>query len=233
MRCGCEADSGVSVKTSIASPLGFADLRALLRVQTKSGQFKPTHLCQTGRMIRSVWFIVTLLALVACVDRKPPVPEPVASRGEPAEFIGMLAAHNRWRAEVGTPPLIWSDAAARLPQSWADQLAGEGCELRHNPGVIASGAWGENIFGMERGGDYEGYRRNAVQVVDNWASERQWYDADNHRCSAPAGQTCGHFTQVVSTLSSHVGCGRARCERAEVWVCNYAPPGNFVGSAPF
>lgn len=170
---------------------------------------------------------------MACVDTRPPPPIPVASPGEPAAFIGVLAAHNRWRSEFGTPPLIWSNQAARLAQGWADQLAGEGCALRHNLEVIRSGAWGENIFGLERGGAYEGYRRNAVQVVDSWAAEQEWYEADGHQCRAPEGQTCGHFTQVVSTLSTHVGCGRARCKRAEVWVCNYAPPGNFVGSAPF
>jgi len=44
---------------------------------------------------------------------------------------------------------------------------------------------------------------------------------------------CGHFTQVISTYSTHVGCGRARCETAEVWVCNYSPPGNYKGVPPY
>ena len=64
-------------------------------------------------------------------------------------------------------------------------------------------------------------------------SEGRWYDRDTHTCNAPPGSVCGHFTQVVSTYSTHVGCGRARCKTAEVWVCNYAPPGNYKGVRPY
>ena len=187
-----------------------------------------------GRLCRPFFCALGIaLILCACAERQPASPPPAAAPGEPLEFAGMLAAHNRWRAEVGTPPLVWSQAAAQLAQSWADRLADEACVLRHNAEALSSGAWGENIFAMERGGDYPGFRRRPGQVVDSWASERQWYDADHHRCEAPPGQTCGHYTQVVSTYSTHVGCGRARCPRIEVWVCNYAPPGNFSDAAPF
>ena len=144
-----------------------------------------------------------------------------------------MAAHNRWRAEVGTPPLVWSGAAARRAQDWADQLAAAGCEIRHSPGPMRGLAWGENVYGYRRGGDYEGFRRSGAEVVDRWAGEQPWYDADTHRCQAPAGNTCGHYTQVVSTYSTHVGCGRARCKAAEVWVCAYAPPGNYDDAPPF
>lgn len=185
-----------------------------------------------GRL-RRPFLCALLLACVACSEVRPPAPVPEASPGEPSEFVGMLAAHNHWRKQVGTPDLIWSASAARLAQGWANTLAGQGCDLQHNTEAMQSGAWGENIFGLRRGGDYEGYRRNAVDVVDAWASEREWYDPARHVCDAPAGQTCGHYTQVVSTYSSHVGCGRARCAHAEVWVCNYAPPGNFAGTKPF
>jgi pathogenesis-related protein 1 len=30
-----------------------------------------------------------------------------------------------------------------------------------------------------------------------------------------------------------VGCGVARSGRTEVWVCNYDPPGNYVGERPY
>lgn len=176
-----------------------------------------------------------MVLLCACMpDPLPPPPAALAAPGEPAAFAGLLAAHNRWRAEVGTPPLHWSDAAAQRAQAWAEILAGErDCAIAHNPGPGSAGLWGENVYGYRRGGDYPGWRRWPSQVVDFWAGERQWYDAASHRCQAPAGETCGHYTQVVSTYSSHVGCGRARCRAAEVWVCNYAPPGNYDDAAPF
>jgi hypothetical protein len=68
--------------------------------------------------------------------------------------------------------------------------------------------------------------------VSDWVSEQKNYDAAANKCKA--GAVCGHFTQVVSKLSSQVGCAVARDgPRREVWVCNYDPPGNFVGERPF
>lgn len=153
--------------------------------------------------------------------------------GEPAEFAGMVEAHNRWRLQVGTPPLGWSKAAAVVAQAWADELAQQGCQIRHSPGDERRTAWGENIYSYWRGGAYAGYRKSPEFVVDRWAGEGQWYDPKTHGCSAPPGAVCGHFTQVVSTYSTHVGCGRARCRSAEVWVCNYSPPGNYRGVNPY
>lgn len=182
--------------------------------------------------------IATALLMSASCQLAPgtaqPQPTPIAATAEPAAFADTLAAHNRWRADVGTPPLGWSDRAAEFAQAWADTLAREkDCAPEHSPGDARRQLWGENIFHLIRGGAYEGYRRTAPEVVDRWASEREWYDGQRHRCNAPDGEVCSHYTQVVSTYTTHVGCGRARCERQEIWVCSYSPPGNFVGLAPY
>ena len=166
----------------------------------------------------------------ACLAAAPGV---VPAPGEPAEFAGTLEAHNRWRAQVRTPPLGWSAAAARVAQTWADTLAVEGCAIRHSPGAERHRTWGENVFSYSRGGAYKGWRRTPAYVVDRWADERAWFNAQTKTCEAPAGKVCGHYTQVVSTYSTHVGCGRARCAKAEVWVCTYAPPGNYQNAAPY
>lgn len=179
------------------------------------------------------------LGLAAGCTAPPPAPLPQPQPGlvaafEPEPFTGMLAAHARWRREVGTPDLVWSDAAATVAQGWADRLAqDDACKPSHSPAAARSGIWGENIYVYWRGGDYEGFRRSPAEVVDSWASEAKWYVHDANRCDAPHGQTCGHYTQVVSTLSTHVGCGRARCPHTEVWVCEYGPPGNFQGIPPW
>ncbi len=183
----------------------------------------------------SAFVPATLLALILLGCTAPEISHPTVPRtgGEPAEFAGIVAAHNRWRRQVSTPPLSWSDNAAKQAERWAKALAKNNCEIAHSPKSERSGRWGENVFGLWRGGEYDGYRRSATAVVDSWASERQWYDAQAHRCDAPAKETCAHYTQVVSTTSMLVGCARARCPRAEIWVCNYSPPGNFADSAPF
>lgn len=173
-----------------------------------------------------------LLGLVA-LGCSPKRLAPAAAPGEPPEFAGMLAAHQRWRSEVSVGPLTWSDAAARLAQSWADTLVKENCALRHNPDPERTAAYGENIY---RAGDiflYKDYLATPDKVVDAWGSEKPWYDAKTGECSAPSGDTCGHYTQVVWRDTFSVGCGRARCEKLEVWVCNYSPRGNWVGQKPY
>jgi hypothetical protein len=152
---------------------------------------------------------------------------------EPPEFAGIVEAHNRWRRQVKVPELDWSNAAADVAQSWADELARRDCQIAHSPGDERRQTWGENVFSYWRGGAYEGWRKTPEYIVDAWTSEGRWYDRQTNTCSAPKGSVCGHFTQVVSTYSTHVGCGRARCKSAEVWVCNYAPPGNYKGVPPY
>ncbi|HKY90169.1 MAG TPA: CAP domain-containing protein [Nevskiaceae bacterium] len=177
-----------------------------------------------------------LTGLAGCTAPPPATPPspPGTRTSEPEPFVGTLAAHARWRREVGTGDLVWSDAAARVAQGWADHLARDNaCEPAHSPLAAREGIWGENVYSYWRGGTYDGYRRTPAAVVDSWASEKRWYVHASDRCVAPAGETCGHYTQVVSTYSTHVGCGRARCPSAEIWVCNYGPPGNLHGVPPW
>ena len=65
-----------------------------------------------------------------------------------------------------------------------------------------------------------------ARVVGGWYAEAERYDFSRPGFSFEAG----HFTQVVWVGTREVGCGVARCgDRAEIWVCNYGPPGNVQG----
>lgn len=71
---------------------------------------------------------------------------------------------------------------------------------------------------------------NATAGVDSWASERKSY---NWRKPGFSEET-GHFTQLVWTNTTSVGCGRTNCQGkggTDGWyvVCEYWPPGNVVG----
>ena len=130
----------------------------------------------------------------------------------------MLEAHNRIRSSVGVAPLVWSDKMAAVAQGWADQLVTEG-RLRHR----ASPRYGENLYLISGG------RATPNDVVGAWASEQADYDYGTNTCHA----RCGHYTQIVWRSTKAVGCAVARSRGIEVWVCEYYPPGNYVGQKPY
>ncbi|HUA21252.1 MAG TPA: CAP domain-containing protein [Bryobacteraceae bacterium] len=130
----------------------------------------------------------------------------------------MLAAHNAVRAQVNVPPLIWSRQLAARAQDWADFLA-RSRRFYHRPGSNL----GENIF------EISGAPASPAEVVADWASEAHDYNYRANTCRA----VCGHYTQLVWGTTREVGCAVARADNREVWVCNYAPHGNWVGERPY
>ncbi len=144
----------------------------------------------------------------------------------------LVEAHNRWRAEVGSPPLAWSADLAATASWWAENLkARRGCRMEHSPGPA-----GENLYWASPWRYADGRRRvqdvAAAQPVDRWAKEKADYDREGGRCAA--GRQCGHYTQVVWRETREVGCGKAVCDDgSQVWVCHYRPAGNIVGRRPY
>ena len=70
----------------------------------------------------------------------------------------------------------------------------------------------------------------AQNVVDSWGSEMKNYDYAGNSCHG----VCGHYTQVVWKSTTEVGCGTAVCgNKAQIWVCRYAPSGNMAGQRPY
>ena len=100
-----------------------------------------------------------------------------------------------------------------------------------------NGRYGENLYWAGAikwsDGKRELQRISPKKVVDDWSSERANYDYKNNSC--PTGKMCGHYTQVVWKSTTRVGCGVAVCDdsREQVWVCQYQPPGNWVGRKPY
>ncbi|WP_309891607.1 CAP domain-containing protein [Archangium sp.] len=146
----------------------------------------------------------------------------------------MLAAHNEVRArakpkpKTPLPPLTWSPEAARVAQAWANQ-----CQFEHNQ---KRGKFGENLAAAAPPGS-----KTDREAVLDWASEVADYSYASNKC-AP-GKMCGHYTQLVWSNTTQVGCATALCTKNSpfgaqfpkwrLWVCNYAPPGNFVGQKPY
>lgn len=151
----------------------------------------------------------------------------------PAGVDQMLAAHNAARQEVGVPDLTWSAELAEYAQAWANQLLREGGTLRHrSTSERMMSNVGENLSGSRSSAE-GGAMQHPSRVVAAWVAEQADYDYASNSCAA--GKVCGHYTQIVWRETTEVGCGVARDADAtrEVWVCNYAPAGNFVGERPY
>ena|SRR5689334_17698379 len=130
----------------------------------------------------------------------------------------MLAAHNAVRNKVGVPELVWSPELAEIAQKWAIRLVSEG-GLRHPQ----KAQYGENLYLISGG------RASPESVVQAWAAESRDYDYRSNSCRS----RCGHYTQLVWRNTKQVGCAVSRAQRTEVWVCEYNPPGNYVGERPY
>jgi pathogenesis-related protein 1 len=132
----------------------------------------------------------------------------------------MLDAQNAVRARVGVPPLTWFDKLARAAQEWADRLIKEGA-FRHRP----NSPWGQNLY------EITGSEYLPQQIVNGWAAEAKDFDIVANKCKE--GRMCGHYTQLVWRGTREVGCAVARGGNREVWVCEYSPPGNYIGMRPY
>jgi pathogenesis-related protein 1 len=167
--------------------------------------------------------------LVACSagakEKRPTAPNAFAR--------DMLEAHNQARASArptpkpALPALEWSAEATKTAEAWAAN-----CSFAHNPN---RGAFGENLAAATPGS------WKTADVVKDWNSEAAHYNPSKNTC-AP-GKVCGHYTQLVWRNTTHVGCAMRTCTKNspfgkdfpkwEFWVCDYAPPGNFLGQRPY
>ncbi len=161
-------------------------------------------------------------------------PEPRAALPSASELSrDMVNAHNVARAgarplpKPALPPLTWSSEAARKAAAWA-----KACRFEHNPD---RGDFGENLAAATPG------TWTTAQVVKSWADEAADYDYRRNTCTK--GKVCGHYTQVVWRKTAAVGCATVLCNKNspfgaqfptwQLWVCNYTPPGNWVGQRPY
>ncbi|HYS81580.1 MAG TPA: CAP domain-containing protein [Anaeromyxobacteraceae bacterium] len=156
---------------------------------------------------------------------------PCALGADPCAF---LAAHDAVRdgaTPAPSPPLpsmSWSSSAVASASAWARK-----CIWDHDPALGTLGL-GQNLY-ASTGPATPG------TAVASWASEAVDYDLASNTCRA--SKVCGHYTQLVWRSSIGLGCAIERCTTgspfpgadATWWnvVCDYAPPGNFVGERPY
>lgn len=160
--------------------------------------------------------------------------------GETGIFVGMTAEHNALRRELDLPDLRWSDDLALVAQDWSDTLASQCGTIEHR----MPNDFGENIAMRSSRGSFAPF--SAAEAFEGWAAEVDCWGYGSIRgtetcdpqCIAALNSTgCGHYTQLVWEDTERVGCGYSTCELSgslvEIWVCNYDPPGNYIGQEPY
>jgi uncharacterized protein YkwD len=144
---------------------------------------------------------------------RPSAPSRPAT-GLPPDAQELLEAHNGYRAQHCANPLTWSPKLAEFAQQWANTLRDKGCAFDHS-----GGKYGENLAAGTSG------------ALDARATVAMWYDEIKGYSYKQPGfsMQTGHFTQVVWTTTTQVGCAKTTCKGMDIWVCEYDPPGNWEG----
>eukprot|EP00759_Apiculatamorpha_spiralis_P023562 PhF_6_TR27189/c0_g2_i1/m.39931 len=147
----------------------------------------------------------------------------------------MLSAHNELRKSVtpaAKPPLVllkWNDklanyAANRMKSCDAVLTSSSPSDLA----MLGFTSVGENIA---VGTMFDPTRANSVVMF--WASDKDKFS--NVACTTNA-ETCAHYTQMIWSDTTEVGCGYAFCpgrEQIHYWECNYGEGGNKLGQQPY
>ena len=151
------------------------------------------------------------------------------------EIQTFVNVHNFYRASVNPPATLmqaisWRDSLATTSNTWAMK-----CIWAHSgtPGV------GENLYASSiRTPVSDDF--NPSTSVNSWGYEKIYYRYATNTCDL--GKVCGHYTQVVWNTSLYVGCAFQDCASivglpwvngGTLVVCQYSPPGNYVGKRPY
>ncbi|CAF0915148.1 unnamed protein product [Rotaria sordida] len=153
------------------------------------------------------------LAVFAIVSANAFTPAQLTFQGE------TLQRHNTLRARHCAKSLQLNNNLNKIAQDYADYLAATNGFQHSNNG------YGENLY----------MSSSSVPLANLHGNEatQAWYDEiEDYDFSRPgfSGAT-GHFTQIVWKGSTQLGVGIAfgNGGRRAIVVCNYDPPGNYMG----
>lgn len=169
--------------------------------------------------------ISSLLMPVAIVCASPLL---LGSAGFRTNFDDrLLAAQNHARAEMGQRPLEWNAQLAKDAKVWADELAQTG-KFEHSPDEPGAEPQGENLWAGTAGA----YAPESM--VGLWVAEKRDYKPGVFPNNSRSGdvRNVSHYTQIVWSETTHVGCSMTRGLKEEVLVCRYSSPGNVMGQRP-
>ena len=170
------------------------------------------------RMNRRAFAAVAFAAIAAAPGGAQAWPDPLAGR--------MLLVHNRERALVGSPPLVWDPALAVAAASYGPALAAAP-QLVHSPRASRPGQR-ENLSKGPRGITPE-------HLAGLWVAEKKDFVPGIFPAVSRTGSwvDVSHYTQMVWRTTTRVGCAIHRSAAWDYLICRYSPPGNIDGRRAF
>ena len=157
-------------------------------------------------------------------------PEPVTTVSREAldnlpqsgDLKAVLEYHNRVRTEVGSPPLKWNPGLAANADAYARILADTG-QPQH-ASRVGRATERENISLSPHG------TNSPLALVGRWGNERRFFRGGifPDACTTDWSQ-CAHFTQMVWSGTTDIGCAFHQGRQFDALVCRYSPPGNQDG----
>jgi len=125
----------------------------------------------------------------------------------------LLALHRKARNELNAPDMksiSWDDSLAAKAQAYSEKCR----EMVH------SGEGPENLAGSTTG--------DPVRMFNGWWDEKELFDKSGYRTDFKdvhyAGEDIGHYSQIVWSTTTKVGCGMTYCEHYKckyLLVCRY------------
>ncbi|KAJ8733235.1 hypothetical protein PYW08_001533 [Mythimna loreyi] len=130
--------------------------------------------------------------------------------------------------------MVWDEEIAAKASKWAEKH-----EFNHNPDTNLQSSrftTGENLYW------YSTTDSTAVPeldlVIESWFQEHANYTFGPLKPSDfKTNYHIGHYTQVVWFNSTYLGCAVSKKNKFKwyefIVVCNYGPPGNYIGEKPY
>ena len=158
---------------------------------------------------------------VSTAQKAPPAQKATtsSSTASTGDMSRCLSSHNKFRSAGGSPKLVWDESLAASAQAWANNLVGRpGLSLSHS-----RNGNGENLYGG-MGGSY-----NCDSAVTSWHNEKPRYNGGP--ISRFGVSSYGHYTQLMWKSTKKLGCAAARSGSKVIYVCQYFPAGNRIGTS--
>lgn len=166
---------------------------------------------------------VLITAVCLSIAVTGPAPAQVSPAPIDPIYERILAAHNRERAQLAVPPLIWDPALAAAATSYGPALAAAG-RLQHSPRETRPGQR-ENLWR----GTHGAY--SPEQMIASWTIEKRFFRPGIFPAVSTTGNwlDTSHYTTMIWPTTTRIGCALYRSASWDFLICRYSPPGNING----